>query len=302
MTNKNNLNKGIIFALVTSIISGISIFYAKIAVVKISPLVLATSRNLWVAFLFLVYFIFSKRLKHIKTLKKNELINLTLVGLIGGALPFYLFFTGLSLIGAQTANIIHKSLFVWVSLLALIFLKEKLNLSYWLTFILVIVANFFFIPFKINFSLGEIMVFVATLFWAVENIIAKKILKTISSEMVSLFRMGIGSSILLLSLTISGQLNKLLVINSQQLIIITIGGSILFFYVYFWYQALKYAPASLVMLILTFSVVVGNILSGSFIGVKFLSKDIYSSLLIGSSMMFLILVNLKQISNAKSKP
>src|SRR3989339_2068232 len=253
MTNRNNLNKGIFFALMTSMISGISIFYAKIAVVKISPLVLTSSRNLWVAFLFLVYFIFSKRLKDIKALKKNELVNLTLVGLIGGALPFYLFFTGLSLIGAQTANIIHKSLFIWVSLLALIFLKEKLNLGYWLAFFLVIIGNFFFVPFKINFGLGETMVFIATLLWAVENIIAKKILKTISSQMVGLFRMGIGSTILLLSLTINGQLNKLLTINNQQLIIIMIGGSILFFYVYFWYQALKYAPASLVTLILTLS-------------------------------------------------
>jgi len=281
MTNKKSLDKGIIFALLTAIISGISIFYAKIAVVKISPLVLTTSRNLWVAFLFLVYFIFSKKLKNIKALKKNELINLTLVGLIGGALPFYLFFTGLSVIGAQTANFIHKSLFIWVSLLAYIFLKEKLNLNYWLAFILIFIANFFLMPFKFDFNRGELMVFSATLLWAAENILAKKILSRVSSETVGLFRMTVGSLILLLLLSINSQLNRLLAINNQQLVAIILGGSILFFYVYFWYKALKYAPASLVTLILTFSVVVGNILTGSFTNIRILPKEIlYSTLTI----------------------
>jgi len=125
------------------------------------------------------------------------------------------------------------------------------------------------------------MVFSATLLWAAENILAKKILSRVSSETVGLFRMTVGSLILLLLLSINSQLNRLLAINNQQLVAIILGGSILFFYVYFWYKALKYAPASLVTLILTFSVVVGNILTGSFTNIRILPKEIlYSTLTI----------------------
>jgi uncharacterized membrane protein len=128
---------------------------------------------------------------------------------------------------------------------------------------------------------------VATVLWSVENVLAKKVLRNISSELVGLFRMGIGSLILLAALMTTGNFEKLLAINNQQLTIIIIGGTILFFYVYFWYKALKYAPASLVTLVLTFSVVVGNILNGTFAGVKILPKDIYSSLLTTVSLFLL---------------
>jgi len=296
MVQKTDLKKGIFFAFVTSIISGVAIFYSKISLVKITPIALTTSRNLLVAFLFVAYFILSGKLKKIKELKKKELINLVLIGIVGGALPFYLFFTGLSMVGAQTANLIHKTLFIWVSFLAILFLKEKPNAGYWLGFILVVIASFYFTSFKISFGRGELMVLAATLLWAGENILAKKILARVTSEMVGLFRMGIGSSILLLSLIINGQLNSLLTLNNQQLTTVLIGGSILFFYINFWYKALRYAPASLVALMLTFSLVIGNLLTVRFTEIKIITNEIYASLLIFAVMILFII----QFFNIKS--
>lgn len=280
MNKKNDLKKGVLFALLTSIISGVAIFYSKIAVAKIAPLILTTSRNTIAAALLVIsYWLLGKK-SELKTLKKSELVKLLLIGVIGGALPFYLFFTGLQFVGAPVANLIHKTLFIWVTFLAVLFLKEKLNLSYIIAFILIFLGNFYFAKIPLVFGKGEAMILVATILWSVENVLAKKALKTVSSELVGVFRMGIGSLILLTTLMITGQLGKFSTINSQQLIMIGIGGTILFFYVYFWYKALKYAPATLVTLMLTFSVVVGNILNGSFAGVKVLPKDIYSSTLI----------------------
>lgn len=276
-----NLKKGILLAFLTSSISGIAIFYSKIAVAKIPPLILTTSRNLYVGFLFFpLLFIFQKRFKEIRRLRRNQLILLILVGIIGGALPFYLFFSGLSLTTPQTANLIHKTLFIWVTILAVIFLKEKLNLNYLIVFILVFLGNFYFTKLPSRFGRGELMVFLATILWSIENILAKKVLKNVSSEVVGLFRMGIGSLLLFFSTIISGKAHLFLTYDLNKLTIVFIGGTILFFYVYFWYKALKYAPASLVTLVLSFSVVVGNILNGSFAGVKVLPKDIYSSMLI----------------------
>ncbi|OGK38041.1 hypothetical protein A3F60_03375 [Candidatus Roizmanbacteria bacterium RIFCSPHIGHO2_12_FULL_39_8] len=285
------INKGILLAFTASVISGIAIFYSKLSVAQIPPLVLTTGRNTYVAVLFLFLILFSGKIKEVKKLTRGQVIRLTLIGLIGGAVPFYLFFSGLSYISAIQANLIQKSLFIWVSLLALIFLKEKLNKVYLVAFILIAAANFYFA--KIDFSIGkgELMVLAATLLWSFETVIAKKTIKHVSTELVGFFRMGIGSILLLVTSFATGNISTLLAINASQMIIIFVGGTILFFYVFSWYKGLKYAPASLVTLILTFAVVVGNVLNGSFAGVKLMPKDIYSSILTILAVVILFVFN-----------
>jgi len=287
---KDNIQKGILLALIASVISGIAIFYSKISVTKIDPLILTTSRNMVAAMLLVIgYWLLGKR-QEIKTIKKNDLIKLSFIGIFGGGIPFFLFFTGLKMVDtALIANLIQKTLFIWVGLLAMIFLKEKLNWKYWLSFLLVFFANFYFAKLPLKFGKGELMILTATLLWSVENIIAKKVLKNISSELAGLFRMVIGSLLLLLSVLFTGKLNILLAINNQQLAIILVGGTILSFYVFFWYKAIKYAPVSLVTLVLTFSVVVGNILNGTFTGIKIFSTDIFSSIFIIISTLMIFL-------------
>lgn len=285
----SNFKKGIFLAFLASAISGFAIFYSKISVAKIPPLVLATSRNFYVGVLFLVLFLVSGRLKELKKLRKKQLVFLTLIGFIGGALPFYLFFTGLQYIPAINANLIQKTLFVWVTILAVIFLKEKISTGFFISFALVFLANFFIAKFNLTFGKGELMILGATLLWSIENILAKKVLKTVSSEMVGLFRMGVGGSLLMMVSILSGKSGMLLTFDYSKLSVIVIGGTILFLYVYTWYKALKYVPASLAALILTFAVVVGNILNGAFAGVKFLPKDIYSSILIAVAVIFIFI-------------
>lgn len=280
MKKNSQLKKGIIFALTTALISGIAIFYSKLAVIKIPPLVLTTSRNLYVAILFILYFFITKKLALLKKLTKKQLGFLFLIGLIGGSIPFYLFFSGLKMIGAQNANLVHKTLFIWVTFLAVLFLKEKINFAYLLSFFLIFLANFYFSGIKFNFNQGELLVFLATLFWSIENILAKKILKEVESEVVALFRMGVGSFFLLITIFFTRQANNFLQFNPQKLLVIVIGGSLLFSYVYFWYKALKLIPASLATLILSFSTVVGSFLSGTFTHIKLLPNEIFSSSLI----------------------
>lgn len=292
MNKQNNLAKGVLFALITSVISGFAIFYSKISVAKIDPLIMATSRNLYVGIIFFLLIIFTRKIGELQKVNRKNLLQLILIGMIGGGVPFYLFFSGLQLIGAQTGNIIHKTLFLWVTALGIIFLKEKLNPIYLISYVFVIIGTFFFAPFKLILGKGEFLVLSATLLWAVENIIAKKVLKHVSANLVGLFRMGVGS-IILLGLTIfTGKQNLLLSLNGNQLTTIIIGATILSFYVFFWYRALKYAPAGIVTLLLTFSVVVGNILNGGFVGVRLTQNDLISFTLIASGILIVYLKTL----------
>jgi drug/metabolite transporter (DMT)-like permease len=141
----------------------------------------------------------------------------------------------------------------------------------------------------LQFNQGEAMILLATWFWAVENILAKKALKTVSSEIVGFFRMGVGGLLLFLTTIFFGQIKIIFSLTFSQWQLILPGVALLFFYVFFWYKALKYAPASLVTLILTFSMVVGNILNGAFAGVRISQNEIYSSslILIAASLIFL---------------
>jgi len=77
-------------------------------------------------FLFSILF-FKKEFPKFKSFSKNVLLKLVLVGFIGGSIPFLLFFYGLKLTVASKAAFIHKTLFLWVSVLAFIFLKERLT-------------------------------------------------------------------------------------------------------------------------------------------------------------------------------
>ena len=47
------------------------------------------------------------------------------LGLVGGSVPFLLFFTGLAEASAPAAAVIHKTLFIWVALLAAVVLRER---------------------------------------------------------------------------------------------------------------------------------------------------------------------------------
>ena len=284
MKNIKGIHKGMMLAFVTAIISGFAIFYSKISVAKIDPLILATTRNSLVGIFFIIYFFATSNVRQLFKLTKKELLLLFGIGIIGGSVPFYLFFTGIKLIGAQSANIIHKSLFIWVAILSIFLLKEKVNVRYLIAGILVCIGTYFFTPFKLILGKGELLILSATLFWSIENILAKKVLSQTSSELVGLFRMVLGGGILLLITLFSGKGKLLTGLSVPQWQIIFIGGSILFFYVFTWYKALKYAPASLVALILTFSVVVGNVLNGSFVHVSLVRNDWYAMVFITLAM------------------
>ena len=163
--NKDNI--GIFFALLTATVSGVAIFYSKNTIVKFDPLILTSARNLYVALIFFISLSTSKRIREIKRLGKKELTHLLLIGLIGGALPFYLFFSGLQFVQAGVANLIHKTLFIWVSILAIIFLKEKFKFSYLLGFLLIVFGTSYFTSSRPSLGKGELMILTATLLWAI---------------------------------------------------------------------------------------------------------------------------------------
>lgn len=265
----STITKGIYLAILTAIISGFSNFINKIAVTSITPPLLFTAeKNALVAILIVGILLFTLKWKKLKKLKRKEAMMLGLIGIIGGSIPFYLFFTGLSQIPAINGALIHKTLFIWVAILAIPFLKERISKLQILAVLMIFSANFLiggFTAFK--FSQGELFVFLATLFWAVENIIAKKILPTVDPDIVVAARMGLGSIILLAASALVAPVAFSNALNMTQAQWFWMGTTALLLlgYVMTWYRALKFAPATVVASVLVSATIVTNILSAIFI-------------------------------------
>ena len=265
----NTIRKGIYFAFATSIISGVSIFLNKFAIAAIKPpLFFTTTKNIVVGLILVSVIIAFRKLPQIRTLQKKDIVRLIMIGLVGGSLPFYLFFTGLANVPAANAAIIQKSLVVWVAILAIPFLKEKFSLLSILAVALLFIGNNYIGGFKgFSFSSGELMIGGATMLWAVENVIAKKALKNIDADIVSAARMGLGAIVLLGAtlLTAPSSLTSILSFDTTQWFWLGITSMLLVGYVMTWYRALALAPATTVTAILVFSTVITNVLSAIFV-------------------------------------
>ena len=266
------MKKGIYLALITAIISGFSIFTSKIFVTKLDPLVFTTLKNLFVAVILSFMILNKSYIQSLLKLNRSDVLRLILIGLIGGGIPFALFFTGLTMTSAATGAIIHKTLFIWVAILAYFFLKERFGFLHIIGYVLIITSAIFIA--KINrFSLGagELMILGATMLWAIENVIAKRTLANVPSELLAWARMTVGSTILFA-------------------IVLLIGGILLTAYVLTWYKALSYAPASLVTVILTLSTLITSSLSAIFVTREFPLIDLTSNiLLIGGTTLIIYL-------------
>jgi len=204
----------------------------------------------------------------LKSLSKKQLFQLVSVAIIGGALPFYLFFTGLAQIPAVNAGIIHKSLVLWVAILAIPLLKEKVSKTLALAVLILFAGNLMIGGFNgFTLSKGEIMVFLATLLWAMETILAKEVLKAVNANVVATARMGLGSLILIFIavITAPSDILKMVSLNSSQWFWISLTAVALFAYVSTWYRALKLAPAITVSAVLVLSTLITNLLSAIFI-------------------------------------
>ena len=283
-------SSAIALALGAALISGISNFLNKAGVTAVADPVLYTFlKNGLVAVLLLSVLIFTARWREIKALTKPNWFKLVAIGVVGGSLPFALFFTGLSMTSAVSASLIHKTLFIWVALIALPFLGERLGKIQWAALGLLLVGNFFLGAWQqLTFGTGELLIFIATLLWAVENIIAKRALRQMSSLLVASARMILGSALLLVAVIAQGGLAILGNLSFEQWGWTVLAAVLLLGYVISWYAALQRAPATVVASLLVPASLVTSLLSLIFLGKALTATEILSSVIVVLAVVALV--------------
>lgn len=278
-----NWQKGVYLAFLTALISGGANFVNKLglAVVKMNSDQYTTIKNIFVALVLTLIILSPKFLRQVKKLTLADWRNLVIIGLVGGSLPFLLFFKGLAMTSAVSASFIHKTLFVWVAVLALPLLKEKLSKIQIAALGLLLFGNYIFEGLA-SWSWGraETLILLATLLWAVENIIAKVALKNVSSLVLAWGRMFFGSIILVGYLAVSNQLSGLAFINFSQMGWIILVSVFLFGYVITWYSALKKLPVTVTACILVIASPITTFLNSAFVTHQLSSQKIWGAVIL----------------------
>lgn len=254
---------GLVLALATATISGFAVFLNGYGVRAVgNPTTYTTLKNT-MALLFLVTVVIALgRATHSRVVTRPttqvQWLGLAVVGVVGGAIAFVLFFEGLSRASSANAAFLHKSLLIWVALLAVPLLGERLGVWHVLAIGLLVVGQVGLSGGASSlFGTGEAMVLAATVLWAGEVVLAKWLLADLSSWTLGLARMGVGSAALLVWTAARGGLAVVPTLTAAQWGWVLLTGLLLSGYVGTWYAALALAPAVDVTAVL----VVGSVIT-----------------------------------------
>lgn len=280
--------RGLLLVFFTAIISGVSIFINKYSVSMINPYIFTGLKNVSVALFLSGLLLLTKNWPRLKHLTKKQWILLIIIGLVGGSIPFLLFFKGLSLTLAAQGSFIHKTMFIYVLILAAIFLKEKINKEFLIGALLLLFGNLLLLKkLSISFGWGDFLIFSATILWAIENIISKYALKDLLGTTVAWARMFFGSIFILGYLGLNGQLSLISSLTLQQVGWVAVTSLLLFGYVFTWYNGLKYIPVSVATAVLMIGSPITTLLS-LVSGSQVDFKEITAAILILSGVIFVL--------------
>lgn len=258
-----NAERGVMLALGTAAISGLSVYLNAFGVKLVPDAAVYTTAKNGVAAIILVGLALAfGAAREARVLDGRRRAGLLVIAVIGGSVPFLLFFSGLAIATAPTAAFIHKTLFIWVALMAVPLLGERVGLIQ-VGALGVLLAGQVLVapPMGIGWGAGETMIAAATLLWSVEVVLAKRLLVGISAPLLGAARMGLGFVVLLGYLVVSGRLGGLGAISGGALLWVVVTGVLLAGYVTTWFGALRLAPATTVTSILVVGAVGTGVLS-----------------------------------------
>lgn len=241
---------GLALAAGTAMVSGVAVFLNAGAVRTFgNATVYTTAKNLVAAVLIgMLATVAGARgspAKLVRPRGRAQWAGLVAVAVVGGSVPFVLFFEGLARASSVHAAFLQKTLVVWVALLAAPLLGERVGwphvaavgLLVWGQAVLGGGVG------GLRPGSGEALILAATLLWAVEVIIAKRLLAGLSPLTVGLARMGIGLLVLVGWLAVVGHGGDLVQLTRDQWGWALLTGAILATYVAGWYAALARAQA-----------------------------------------------------------
>lgn len=289
------MSKGYLYIFLTALISGASVYLNKFSVNVINPYIFTGLKNSVVVVLLVLAIFGAGQWPVLRRLSRRQWGKLALLGLVGGGVPFLLFFKGLSLTSASQGALIHKSMFLWAGFLALVFLKERFNRWTLVGAISISAGIWFMSQGKFQaVGLGDGLILIATLLWAAEAVLAKRTLADITPTIVAWERMFFGLLVIVGFWSVSGQLSLVGKITVSQLGWVGLTAALLFGYVLTWYAGLRRLPVTVATAILTLGFPITGVLALIFDGKSVLNTQAYGIALITMGIIPLFLSQRKK--------
>jgi len=296
---------GIALAFMTALVSGVAVYVNAHAVKRFDdPTVYTTAKNAVAGLLLLTLALVVVRpsgdgdggaAPSARPRTPGQWLALLAVAVVGGSVPFVLFFEGLARAEATQAAFIHKTLVIWVALLAVPLLRERLGWPHVGAIALLIAGQAWIAgdAGTVTFGTGEAMILAATLLWAVEVVVVKRLLASLAPRTLAAARMGLGTVVLVGWVAVTGKLDGLTGLDGEQWQWIVFTGLLLGAYVATWYAALARAQAVDVTAVLVFGAVVTAALSGAFDGAR---VDAVGVTLVAAGALLAVLAALRPAS------
>lgn len=255
--------RGVLLALGTAIISGLAVYLNAFGVKQVPDAAVYTTAKNGVAAVILVALALALGAgREARVLDGRRRLGLGLIAIVGGSIPFVLFFTGLAMATAPTAAFIHKTLFIWVAFMAVPLLGERIGMiQIGALGVLLLGQVLVAPPTGMGWGMGETLIAAATLLWSVEVILAKRLLQGVSAPLLGAARMGLGVLLLLGYLALTGRLGALGALTAEAWLWVGITGVLLAGYVATWFAALRATQATTVTSVLVLAAVVTGTLS-----------------------------------------
>ncbi len=194
-------------------------------------------------------------------LRGADWLRLSVIGVIGGGIPFLLYFHGFQLAfsqgGAASASLGYRSLFLMASALSVVVLREKLSRKFLVGAGLLFVGNVLLLSLTGPlWTDGTGYVLLATGLWAAEYAVSKRTLRDLPSSVVALGRMGFGAVFLLAYLGLTGQASAVATFGGADWMNLFLSGLLLLGFVTTWYAGLKTVDLSVAsgLLVLAFPI------------------------------------------------
>ena len=234
---------GLLLVLATAVISGFSTFFNSYAVQGTNSDAFVTVRNLAVAVLIAPVALYAARRSSVR-LDRSQVATLALVGLIGGAIPFLLFFQGLELAtaagGAATASFVYRTLFLMAAVFGVVLLRERFPVKVVVGATLLVGGNLLLLSLiSPLWTPGTTYVLAATVLWAAEYTVSKHLLRRLPSTTVGFGRMGFGALFLLGYLALTSQYGSVAALTGAQWGWVFISAALLAAFVLTWYAGLQ---------------------------------------------------------------
>ncbi len=265
------MRPGIALVLLTALVSGISNFVNFRAVQGTNVAAWITVRNLAVVGMLLPFAALLGRSGRPR-LSPSSWARLVLIGLLGGAVPFLLYFEGFQMAtaagGAAGASLGYRGLFLLATVFGVLLLRERLPRRFVLVAGLLLGGSVLLVGITGPlWTDGTAYVLAATALWAGEYTLSKRVLRDLPARTVALGRMGFGAAFLLAYVTLTGQVAAVSGFGVTDWMNAGLSAILLFAFVTTWYAGLQTVDLSIAtsLLVLAFPItwLLGVLLSGA---------------------------------------